>query len=172
MCVTLVSMLRYRSAVCSNGCYRYSIYRTVITTVVDVGSFPQPSLSADSPTSKRGVLLLPCPIVLDHPSINPSILTLDLQGSLRSFGFKNEVVITMWTIFIAVLELFHVFPKCFLALLAHEGHLHSTCEFMVFLLAMALCTVEPFSAAGRSYGDLCIENVLARRDQSSLCVTG
>ncbi len=70
----------------------------------------------DSPS-----LLAPHSIILQHPAVDSCILTFELQHRLCGDSFKDEVIIAMWTIFIALFELGSVFAESFLALFADEG---------------------------------------------------
>lgn len=71
------------------------------------------------------------------------------------------MVITMWTIFIALLELLCIFPEAFLAFLAGKCHLEALVQRMVGRFAVTNRAVEPFAATWRADGDLSIENMFA-----------
>lgn len=62
---------------------------------------------------------------------------------------------------VPVLELAGVLAERFLALLADEDHLEALEQRVVGRLGVALGAVEPFLAAGRADGDLCVEDVAA-----------
>jgi hypothetical protein len=104
-------------------------------------------------------------IVLQHSIIDPDILSLNFQNWLRSHSFNDKVIITVRTVLVTLFKLLRVFSKAFLAFLARkclvanlvgsfcqkEGyyvdapyHVGLLEEWMIFLLIMALGTVEPF----------------------------
>ena len=73
----------------------------------------------------------------------------------------HVVVVTVGTIFVALLIVGHVFAKRFLALLAHEDHLGGLPQTMVLRFSMALGAIEPLPAAWGTYGDLRVQDVFA-----------
>jgi hypothetical protein len=73
----------------------------------------------------------------------------------------HEVVVTVRTILIALIEIRDVFPEGFLALLADECHLRRLCKLMRLRFCVAFGTIEPLLAAGRTDGNLGIQDVLA-----------
>ena len=73
----------------------------------------------------------------------------------------HEVVVTVRTVLIALIELRDVLPEGFLALLADECHLRRLCKPVRLCFCVALGTIEPLLAAGRTDGNLGIQDVLA-----------
>lgn len=69
------------------------------------------------------------------------------------------MVVTMWTIFIALIVFRHILPKNFLAFLACKRHLYRLGKLVVFSLGMALSTVKPLLAAGSPDGDLRVQDM-------------
>ena len=69
------------------------------------------------------------------------------------------MVIAVWTVLVALVELLHVLTERLLALLAQERHLHGLPEPMVLCLSVTLGAVKPLLAARRADGDLGVEDV-------------
>jgi len=99
-------------------------------------------------------------IIPQHPTILPSILALKLQHRLRCTRVQNEVVVTMWAVFIAILEFLRVFSEAFFTFLACERHIEFLEEGMGFVFGMTFWAVIPFSTAGGADGYLGVEDVL------------
>lgn len=57
------------------------------------------------------------------------------------------MVITVWTVFVALLVVGHIFPEGFLALLTDEGHLVRLLQSVILGLCMAFRAVKPLFAA-------------------------
>ena len=89
-----------------------------------------------------------------HPEISASWAESDQRRT-------NIVVIAMGTIFIALLVVGHVFPKCLLALLAHEGHFISLPKPMILNFGMTFCAIEPLLATRCAYRNLSVQDMLA-----------
>lgn len=79
----------------------------------------------------------------------------------------HEVVVTVGTVFVALIELRDVLPESFLALLTDERHLRRLCKSMRLCFSVAFSAIEPLLAAGRADGNLCVQNVLAYRLSAS-----
>lgn len=71
------------------------------------------------------------------------------------------MVVAVWAVLVALLELLHVFPEAFSALLAGEDHLQGWLELVRLGFSVAFGTVEPFPAAGGPDRNLGVENVFA-----------
>ena len=71
------------------------------------------------------------------------------------------MVITMWTILVALLVHLHILPERLLALLAHEDPLGSFPQTVVLRFSMAFRAIEPLPATRGAYGDLRVQDVLA-----------
>lgn len=67
----------------------------------------------------------------------------------------------LWTVFIALFECEHILPEDLFALLAGKYHLIGLFERVIFHFVVAVCTIEPFLAAGCTDGRLDVEDVLA-----------
>ena len=87
-------------------------------------------------------------------TIQPHIISFNLQARLRFHCLKQKVIIAVGTVLVTLLELLHVFSKAFLALLAGEGHFESLFERVRLAFGMALRAVEPLPAAWGADGDL------------------
>jgi len=70
----------------------------------------------------RSRFLAPKSIVLQHPTIDPGILSFKLQHWLWRDSLKDEVIIAVRTVFIRLLELLAIFPEYFLAFLTGKCH--------------------------------------------------
>ncbi len=66
------------------------------------------------------------------------------------------MVITMRTELVALFVIRHVLTECLLAFFAYERHLGRPHQWMRLGFGVALGTVEPFLAAGRSDGNLSV----------------
>jgi len=88
------------------------------------------------------------PLILEHSSIHPHIVALDLQRRFGRQGINDKVIVTVGTIFITVVPILGVFSKRLSAFLADERHVETLHERVVFCLGVALGTVEPFPATG------------------------
>ena len=71
------------------------------------------------------------------------------------------MVVTVRTVFIALIEICDVFPEGFLALLTDEYHLRRLRKPVGLCFCVAFGTIEPLLAAGRTDGNLGIQDVLA-----------
>ena len=103
----------------------------------------------------------PNPLILQHPTINPRILSLHLQRRLRLLRLNDKVVIAVRAVLVAILELLRVLAEALLALLAREGHVEFLEQGVRFAVGVALGAVEPFAAAGGADRDLGVEDVFA-----------
>lgn len=111
------------------------------------------------------------------PRVQPWVLAFYSQRSLGSHSVQNlklcqvattkdrldthEVVVTVGTVLIALVELRDIFPEGFLALLTDERHLRRLCKFVRLRFCVAFGTIEPPLATGRADGNLSIQDVLA-----------
>ena len=73
------------------------------------------------------------------------------------------MIVTMRAVLVALVVVGHVFPESFAALLAHERHLCGLAQPVVLRFFVAFRTVEPLLAAGRTNGNLRVQNVFAVR---------
>lgn len=73
----------------------------------------------------------------------------------------HEVIVTVGTVLVALVELRGIFPEGFLALLTDECHLGRLREPVRLRFRVAFGAIEPLLAAGRADGNLGIQNVLA-----------
>lgn len=94
------------------------------------------------------VVLLFHSVVPQHLIIDPHILALHRKRSLGCLGIDDEVIIAVWAVFVAVVELLGVLAEALLALLAGKDHFEALQKGVFFLLAMAFGAVKPFSALG------------------------
>lgn len=77
----------------------------------------------------RPLLLPSYPIIPQHPTILPSILALKVQHRLWRKCFQDIVIIAMWAVLVAFLELLGVFSEAFLTFLARECLVDSQVRF-------------------------------------------
>jgi len=70
----------------------------------------------------RPLLLTLNAIILQHPTVYSRILSLKFYHGLWRYGFKDEVIITMWAVLVAFFELLGIFAETLFALLACECH--------------------------------------------------
>ena len=111
------------------------------------------------------------------PRVQPWVLAFHSQRSFGCHSIQNlkhrvqwqdegqklsthEVVITMRTVFVALIELCDIFPEGFFALLADECHLRRLRKLMRLRFCVAFGTIEPLLAAGRADRNLGIQDVL------------
>lgn len=66
------------------------------------------------------LLLASNSLILQHPIVDSRILSLKLEHRLWRDSFKDKVVIAVWAVFIAILELRSVLSEGLFALLAGE----------------------------------------------------
>lgn len=59
-------------------------------------------------------------IVLQHPTIHPRVLALELEHGLRGHGLEDEMVVAVGTVFIALFEFLGIFSEDLLAFFAGE----------------------------------------------------
>ena len=100
------------------------------------------------------VLLWLHPVIFEHARVLSYVVSFHLQPCLRLLRFEQEVVVTMWTVLVALLKLFHILPEGLLTLLASERHFERLFQIVILRVGVALRTVEPLSAAWRANGDL------------------
>jgi len=62
-------------------------------------------------------------LVLEHPGVYACIFAFDLEGGLGSHSFDYEVIIAVWAVLIALVELRRILAKAFFAFLACECQL-------------------------------------------------
>ena len=85
-----------------------------------------------------------------------------MSNSDKGHGIDTyKVVVTVRTILIALIEIRDVFPEGFLALFTDERHLRRLCKRVRLRFRVAFGAVEPLLAAGRTDGNLGIQDVLA-----------
>jgi len=82
-------------------------------------------------------------IVFDHPCIYSRIFTFNTKSRLWCLCIDDIVIIAMWTIFITLVVLRHVFPENFFAFLASERHLRCFCQSMILRFGMTLRAIKP-----------------------------
>jgi hypothetical protein len=71
------------------------------------------------------------------------------------------MIITMWTVLIALIVLRHILPKSFLAFLASKRHLRGLRQLMILGFGVALGAVVPLLAAWSANRHLRVQNVFA-----------
>lgn len=77
------------------------------------------------------------------------------------------VIITVWTILVALLVVRHVLAKRLFALFARKRHLCRLLKSVVLRFCVALCAVEPLLAAWRAYRHLGVQDMFAKGSEST-----
>ena len=78
------------------------------------------------------------------PSINPRILSLDLQHGLGLLCVNDKVVVAMGAVLVVLVPVGGVLAEALFALFARKRHFGALQELVTFRLGMALSTVKPF----------------------------
>jgi len=96
------------------------------------------------------LLILSYPVILQHPGIHSCIFPFNFQRRLGNYRLDHEVVVTVWAVFVTLLEFRNILSKALLAFLACKCHVVRLDQFMILLFAVAVCAIEPFPTTGRA----------------------